>query len=367
MDTNSAISYVYKYSLDHYGKDILINNTSTKGIIKQSGDKDKLITSANINTGDYVTVDNDTYLITKFLENFEQNVYNEAYIEPTQNVIISKDSSTNTGTTLKALVSYDRLNILYETYTTAIDEIITATIPTQSNPITRGQGLIFDNMMFEVQNIDTTKEGLVTLYAKYKNNIKHEYDVIYPTLPTSIDVDATVSIDIPTFTIDGVEDPNPTYDLTTTNTSIITATLNTSTNKIDLTGISEGSASIKITYKNNVFNSNAISVASAITYSIEKPSEESRGTIVYNEELYYTLNPTAPDSVTVTWGLTEYDKDNFEDTGNAFSDEETRFTYSGDNSGLTICCNKYNFGFVIHAYINGNEIANHTVRNVSAF
>lgn len=349
MDTNNAISYVYKYSLDHYGKDILINSTSTRGIIKQTGDKDKLITSAIINTGDYVTVDNDTYLITEFLENFEQDIYNECYIEPTQDVIISKDSSTNTGTTLKALVSYDRLNILYETYTTAIDEIIMATIPTQSNSITRGQGLIFNDMMFEVQNIDSTKKGLVTLYAKYKKNVTHTYEVVYPTLPTSIDVDATVSIDIPTFTIDGVEDPNPTYDLTTTDTSIITATLNSTTNKIDLTGISEGSASIKITYKNTVFNSSAISVASAITYSIDTdtPLDDSNK-VNKNEAYFFPLVPNAPSNVTVTWKVMD---DGVELDSIYYS------VATGDNTGFNYTSAKSGYYFYICAYIGDKEIA----------
>lgn len=350
MDTNNAISYVYKYSLDHYGKDILINNTSTKGIIKQSGDKDKLITSSTIKNGDYVVIDNNTYLVTSILENFEQDIYNECYIEPTQNVIISKDSSTNTGTTLNALVSYDRLNILYETYTTAIDEIIMATIPTQSNPITRGQGLIFDNMMFEVQNIDTTIPGLVTLYAKYKKNVTHAYDVIYPTLPTSIDVDATVSIDIPTFTIDGVEDPNPTYDLTTTDTSIITATLNTNTNKIDLTGISEGSASIKITYKNTTFTSSVISVASAITYSIDTdtPLDDSNK-VNKNEAYFFPLEPNAPSNVTVTWKVI--------DTDNVELDSIYYSVATGDNTGFNYTSAKSGYYFYICAYIGDKEIA----------
>lgn len=349
-DTNSAILFTYKYALDNFSKDILINNTSTKGIIKQSGDKDKLITSAIINTGDYVTIDNDTYLITSILENFEQDIYNECYIEPTQDIYITKDISTNTGTTLKALVSYDRLNILYETYTTAIDEIITATIPTQSNPITRGQGLIFDNMMFEVKNIDTTIPGLVTLYAKYKNNIKHEYSVTYPTLPTSIDVDATVSIDIPTFTIDGVEDPNPTYDLTTTDTSIITATLNTTTNKIDLTGISEGSASIKITYKNTTFTSNAISVASAITYSIDTDTPLGGGiNVKKNTAYFFPLEPNAPSNVTVTWKV-------IDDEGVEL-DSIYYSVAQGDNTGFNYTSADTGYFFYIHAYIGDKEIA----------
>lgn len=349
MDANSAISYVYKYSLDHYGKDILINSTSTRGIIKQSGDKDKLITGSTVKSGDYVTIDNDTYLVTSILENFEQNIYNEGYIEPTQDIYITKDSSTNTGTTLKALVSYDRLNILYETYTTAIDEIIMATIPTQSNPIQRGQGLIFDNMMFEVQNIDTTVNGLVTLYAKYKNNIKHTYEVVYPTLPTSIDIDATVSIDIPTFTIDGVEDPNPIYDLTTTDTNIITATLNSTTNKIDLTGISEGSASIKITYKNTTFTSSVISVASAITYSIDTdtPLDDSNK-VNKNEAYFFPLVPNAPSNVTVTWKVMD---DGVELDSSYYS------VATGDNTGFNYTSAKSGYYFMIHAYINGNEIA----------
>ena len=349
-NTTSAILYTYKYALDNFGKDILINNTSTRGIIKQVGDKDKLITNSTIKNGDYVTIDNDTYLITSILENFEQDIYNECYIEPTQDVIISKDSSTNTGTTLKALVSYDRLNILYETYTTAIDEIIMATIPTQSNPIQRGQGLIFDNMMFEVQNIDTTKEGLVTLYAKYKKNVTHAYEVIYPALPTSIDVDATVSIDIPTFTIDGVEDPNPTYDLTTTNTSIITATLNTNTNKIDLYGISEGSASIKITYKNTTFTSSVISVASAITYSIDTdtPLDDSNK-VNKNEAYFFPLEPNAPSNVTVTWKVT--------DTDGVELDSIYYSVAQGDNTGFNYTSAKTSYNFYIHAYIGDKEIA----------
>lgn len=349
-NTTSAILYTYKYALDNFSKDILINNTSTKGIIKQVGDKDKLITSANINTGDYVVIDNDTYLVTSILENFEQDIYNECYIEPTQNVIISKDSSTNTGTTLKALVSYDRLNILYETYTTSIDEILIATIPTQSNPITRGQGLIFNDMMFEVQNIDTTVTGLVTLYAKYKNNVTHTYEVTYPTLPTSIDLDATVSIDIPTFTIDGVEDPNPTYDLTTTDTSIITATLNTTTNKIDLTGMSEGSASIKITYKNITFTSSAISVASAITYSIDTdtPLEDSNQ-VKKNTDYFFPLEPNAPSSVTVTWKVI--------DTDGVELDSSYYSVAQGDNTGFNYTSAKTGYYFMIHAYIGDKEIA----------
>lgn len=348
-NTTSAILYTYQYALDNYGKDILINNTSTKGVIKQVGDKDKLITGATVECGNYITIDNDTYLVTSKLDNFEQDIYNECYIEPTQNVIISKDSSTNTGTTLKALVSYDRLNILYETYTTAIDEIIMATIPTQSNPITRGQGLIFNDMMFEVQNIDTTIPGLVTLYAKYKNNVTHVYSVVYPTLPTSIDVDATVSIDIPTFTIDGVEDPNPTYDLTTTDTSIITATLNTETNKIDLTGISEGSASIKITYKNNTFTSSAISVANAITYSIDTdtPLNDSNK-VKKNTNYFFPLVPNAPSNVTVTWKVMD---DGVELDSSYYS------VANGDNTGFNYTSAKTGYYFRIHAYIGENEIA----------
>lgn len=263
-DANSAISYVYKYSLDNYGKDILINNTSsTKGIIKQVGDKDKLITSATVECGNYVTIDNDTYLITKFLENFEQDVYNECYIEPTQDIYITKNPSTTNGKKYKSLVSYDRLNILYETYTTAIDEIIMATIPTIT--VTRGQGLIFNGMMFEVQNIDTTKEGLVTLYAKYKNNAEptHEYNVVYPTIPTSINEDETISIDIPIFYTDGDIDNDPIYTVTTTDETVMTATLNTNTNKIDLYGVMGGTASIKIVYNKTIFTSDSIEVIGA--------------------------------------------------------------------------------------------------------
>lgn len=349
-DVNSAILYTYKYSLDHYGKDILINDTSTRGIIKQVGDKDKLITGATINTGDYVTINSDTYLVTSILENFEQNIYNEGYIEPTQDICITENSTTNTGTTLKALVSYDRLNILYETYTTAIDEIIRVTIPTQSNPITRGQGLMFDDMMFEVQNIDTTVTGLITLYAKYKNNVKHTYEITYPTLPTSIDVNATVSIDIPTFTIDGVEDPSPVYDLTTTDETIITATLNTETNMIDLTGISEGSASIKITYKNTVFNSSAISVASAITYSIDTDTTlDGTNKVNKNKAYFFPLEPNAPDSVTVTWKVVD-------DEG-AELDSIYYSVAEGDNTGFNYTSAKSGYYFYICAYIGENEIA----------
>lgn len=291
-NTTSAILYTYQYALDNYGKDILINNTSTKGVIKQVGDKDKLITGANINTGDYVVIDNDTYLITEFLENFEQNVYNECYIESTQDIYITKNPSTTSGKKYKSLVSYDRLNILYETYTTAIDEIIMATIPTII--VTRGQGLMFNNMMFEVQNIDTTKEGLITLYAKYKNNAEptHEYNVVYPTIPTEINEDETISIDIPTFYTDGDIDNDPIYTVTTTDKTVMTATLNTNTNKIDLYGVMGGTASIKIVYNGKVFTSDSIEVI-GLGYTLTI-NGMTNNTLKKGTSYNVTLSPTYP-------------------------------------------------------------------------
>ena len=333
-NTTSAILYTYKYSLDHYGKDILINNTSTKGIIKQVGDKDKLITSAIINTGDYVVIDNDTYLITKFLENFEQNVYNECYIEPTQDIYITKNPSTTSGKKYKSLVSYDRLNILYETYTTAIDEIIMATIPTIT--VTRGQGLIFNNMMFEVQNIDTTKEGLVTLYAKYKNNAEptHEYNVIYGTLPTSINEDETISIDIPTFYTDGEIDTNPIYTVTSTDETIMTATLNTNTNKIDLYGVMGGTASIKIVYNKTIFTSDTIEIIGA-GYKLTI-NGITNNTLVKGTSYNVTLSPEYPPKY--EGGATVKYKFIRADDG---SDLSTSYVTISDatNSGVTIQSN----------------------------
>lgn len=333
-NTTSAILYTYKYALDNFSKDILINNTSTKGIIKQVGDKDKLITSAIINTGDYVVIDNDTYLITKFLENFEQNVYNEAYIEPTQDIYITKDSSTTSGKKYKSLVSYDRLNILYETYTTAIDEIIMATIPTIT--VTRGQGLIFNNMMFEVQNIDTTKEGLVTLYAKYKNNAEptHEYNVIYGTLPTSINEDETISIDIPTFYTDGEIDTNPIYTVTSTDETIMTATLNTNTNKIDLYGVMGGTASIKIVYNKTIFTSDTIEIIGA-GYKLTI-NGITNNTLVKGTSYNVTLSPEYPPKY--EGGATVKYKFIRADDG---SDLSTSYVTISDatNSGVTIQSN----------------------------
>ena len=350
--TNSAISYVYKYSLDHYGKDILINDTSTKGIIKQVGDKDKLITSANINTGDYVVVDNDTYLITKFLENFEQDIYNECYIEPTQDIYITKDSSTTSGKKYKSLVSYDRLNILYETYTTAIDEIITATIPTIT--VTRGQGLIFNNMMFEVQNIDTTVTGLVTLYAKYKNNAEptHEYNVIYPTLPTSINEDETISIDIPTFYTDGDIDNDPTYLVTTTDETVMTATLNTNTNKIDLYGVMGGTASIRIVYNNTIFTSDSIEVIGA-GYKLTI-NGMTNNTLVKGTSYNVTLSPTYP-SKYEGGAKVKYKLINASNGSNVSTSYYT--TSNVSNSGLTIQTNVSlsSFKVILVAYFTNSD------------
>ena len=352
-NTTSAILYTYKYSLDHYGKDILINNTSTKGIIKQVGDKDKLITSAIINTGDYVVIDDDTYLITSILENFEQNVYNEAYIEPTQDIYITKDSSTTSGKKYKSLVSYDRLNILYETYTTAIDEIIMATIPTIT--VTRGQGLIFNNMMFEVQNIDTTKEGLVTLYAKYKNNAEptHEYNVIYGTLPTSINEDETISIDIPTFYTDGEIDTNPIYTVTSTDETIMTATLNTNTNKIDLYGVMGGTASIKIVYNKTIFTSDTIEIIGA-GYKLTI-NGITNNTLVKGTSYNVTLSPEYPPKYE-GGAKVKYKLINASDGSNVSTSYYT--TSNVSNSGVTIQTNVTlsSFTVILVAYFVNSDL-----------
>lgn len=357
-DTNSAILYTYKYALDNYGKDILINNTSTKGIIKQVGDKDKLITSAIISTGDYVTIDNDTYLITSILENFEQDIYNECYIEPTQDIYITKNPSTTSGKKYKSLVSYDRLNILYETYTTAIDEIIMATIPTIT--VTRGQGLIFNNMMFEVQNIDTTKEGLITLYAKYKNNAEptHIYNVVYGTLPTSINEDETISIDIPTFYTDGDIDNDPIYTVTTTDETVMTATLNTNTNKIDLYGVMGGTASIKIVYNETIFTSDSIEIIGAgykLTINGITNNTLKKGTS-YN----VTLNPTYPPKyeggAKVKYRMIRADNE---------SDLSTSYVTISDatNSGVTITSNVTlsSFKVILVAYFVNSDLDNEEI------
>lgn len=352
-NTTSAILFTYKYALDNFSKDILINNTSTKGIIKQVGDKDKLITSANINTGDYVTIDNDTYLITEFLENFEQNIYNECYIEPTQDIYITKDISTTSGKKYKSLVSYDRLNILYETYTTAIDEIIMATIPTIT--VTRGQGLIFNGMMFEVQNIDTTKEGLVTLYAKYKNNAEptHEYNVVYPTLPTSINEDETISIDIPIFYTDGDIDNDPIYTVTTTDETVMTATLNTNTNKIDLYGVMGGTASIKIVYNKTIFTSDSIEVIGAgykLTINGITNNTLKKGTS-YN----VTLSPTYPPKYE-GGAKVKYKLINASDGSNVSTSFYT--TSNVSNSGVTIQTNVTlsSFKVILVAYFVNSDL-----------
>lgn len=352
-NTTSAILFTYKYALDNFSKDILINNTSTKGIIKQVGDKDKLITSANINTGDYVTIDNDTYLITEFLENFEQNIYNECYIEPTQDIYITKDISTTSGKKYKSLVSYDRLNILYETYTTAIDEIIMATIPTIT--VTRGQGLIFNGMMFEVQNIDTTKEGLVTLYAKYKNNAEptHEYNVIYGTIPTSINEDETISIDIPIFYTDGDIDNDPIYTVTTTDETVMTATLNTNTNKIDLYGVMGGTASIKIVYNKTIFTSDSIEVIGAgykLTINGITNNTLKKGTS-YN----VTLSPTYPPKYE-GGAKVKYKLINASDGSNVSTSFYT--TSNVSNSGVTIQTNVTlsSFKVILVAYFVNSDL-----------
>lgn len=357
-DTNSAILYTYKYALDNFSKDILINNTSTKGIIKQVGDKDKLITSANINTGDYVTIDNDTYLITSILENFEQDIYNECYIEPTQDIYITKDISTTSGKKYKSIVSYDRLNILYETYTTAIDEIIMATIPTIT--VTRGQGLIFNGMMFEVQNIDTTKEGLVTLYAKYKNNAEptHEYNVVYGTLPTSINEDETISIDIPTFYTDGDIDNDPIYTVTTTDETVMTATLNTNTNKIDLYGVMGGTASIKIVYNNTIFTSDSIEIIGAgYTLTINGMTNNTlkKGT-AYNVTLSPEYPPKYEGGAKVKYRMIRADNE---------SDLSTSYVTISDatNSGVTITSNVIlsSFKVILVAYFVNSDLDNEEI------
>lgn len=357
-NTTSAILYTYKYSLDNFGKDILINDISTRGVIKQVGDKDKLITSATINTGDYVTIDNITYLITEFLENFEQDIYNECYIEPTQDIYITENPSTTSGKKYKSLVSYDRLNILYETYTTSIDEIIMATIPTIT--VTRGQGLIFNHMMFEIQNIDTTKEGLVTLYAKYKNNAEptHEYNVVYPTIPTSIDEDATVSIDIPTFYTDGDIDNDPIYTVTTTDETVMTATLNTNTNKIDLYGVMGGTASIKIVYNETIFTSDSIEVIGAgykLTINGMTNNTLKNGT-TYN----VTLSPKYPEKyeggAKVKYRFIRADNE---------SDLSTSYVTISDatNSGVTITSNVSlsSFKVILVAYFVNSDLENEEI------
>lgn len=358
MDTNSAILYTYKYSLDNFGKDILINNTSTRGIIKQVGDKDKLITNSNINTGDYVIIDNDTYLITSILENFEQDIYNECYIEPTQDIYITADTSTTSGKKYKSLVSYDRLNILYETYTTSIDEIIMATIPTIT--VTRGQGLIFNHMMFEVQNIDSTKEGLVTLYAKYKNNAEptHEYSVIYPTTPTSINEDETISIDIPTFTIDGDIDNDPIYTVTTTDETVMTATLNTNTNKIDLYGVMGGTASIKIVYNSKVFTSDTIEVI-GLGYTLDT-SSITNNTLVKGTSYNVTLSPTYP-SKAEGGAKVKYKLINASNGSNVSTSYYT--TSDVSNSGVTIQSNVTlsSFKVILVAYFVNSDLDNEEI------
>lgn len=358
MDTNNAILYTYKYSLDHFGKDILINSTSTRGIIKQSGDKDKLITSSTVKSGDYVTIDNVTYLVTSILENFEQDIYNECYIEPTQDIYITADTSTTSGKKYKSLVSYDRLNILYETYTTAIDEIIMATIPTIT--VTRGQGLIFNHMMFEVQNIDSTKEGLITLYAKYKNNAEptHEYNVIYPTTPTSINEDETISIDIPIFYTDGDIDNDPIYTVTTTDETVMTATLNTNTNKIDLYGVMGGTASIKIVYNSKVFTSDSIEVIGAgykLTINGMTNNTLKKGT-TYNVTLSPEYPPKYEGGAKVKYKMIRADNG---------SDLSTSYVTVSDatNSGVTIQSNVSlsSFKVILVAYFVNSDLDNEEI------
>ena len=357
-NTTSAILYTYKYALDNFGKDILINNTSTRGVIKQVGDKDKLITNATVECGDYVNIDNDTYLVTSKLDNFEQNVYNECYIEPTQDVYVTKNITTTNGTKYKSLVSYDRLNILYETYTTAIDEIIMVTMPTIT--VNRGQGLIFNGMMFEIQNIDKSKEGLVTLYAKYKNNAEptHTYNVVYPTIPTSINEDETISIDIPTFYTDNEIDPNPIYTVTTTDETVMTATLNTNTNKIDLYGVMGGTASIKIVYNKTIFTSDSIEVIGAgYTLTINGITNNTlkKGT-TYNVTLSPTYPPKYEGGAKVKYRFIRADNG---------SDLSTSYVTVSDatNSGVTIKSNVSlsSFKVILVAYFVNGDLENEEI------
>ena len=357
-NTTSAILYTYKYALDNFGKDILINNTSTRGVIKQVGDKDKLITNATVECGDYVNIDNDTYLVTSKLDNFEQNVYNECYIEPTQDVYVTKNITTTNGTKYKSLVSYDRLNILYETYTTAIDEIIMVTMPTIT--VNRGQGLIFNGMMFEIQNIDKSKEGLVTLYAKYKNNAEptHTYNVVYPTIPTSINEDETISIDIPTFYTDNEIDPNPIYTVTTTDETVMTATLNTNTNKIDLYGVMGGNASIKIVYNKTIFTSDSIEVIGAgYTLTINGITNNTlkKGT-TYNVTLSPTYPPKYEGGAKVKYRFIRADNG---------SDLSTSYVTVSDatNSGVTIKSNVSlsSFKVILVAYFVNGDLENEEI------
>lgn len=218
------------YLLLTMGKPITINNNPAIAIIGYSDNKDveekKIITKAKLGRGDLIVANNHNYIVTNEINDKRQDCYYKGYAQSCNYNI--KFNLNGTDKEFPSIIESKFFDIATGKYFSSVDGEIYITL--QDNIFTsqialKNTFIVMQNY-WEVQGIDKTKIGLITLTCKITSALE-TYTIETTNTDSSIELNKTlqfvVTVKKGSYTV--ITNPTIIYSSNNANCSVDTAGL----------------------------------------------------------------------------------------------------------------------------------------------
>lgn len=240
----NSIETVYQNYKKKYGINATIDNKATRLFYKEKTDsidgidyKEVYADKNLINQGSTIKMDNKTYLLVEFTEDYRNPVYDKGIIKKCK---IIKINGNNVDCVVENLVA----DITNGSLISFVDNKLLITT-TSSIEIELNQQIQYKNYLYKIYAKDETKEGLTVYKADYVSKVV-SYTIELTQANASIEQDNTYQIQATVKNnTTGTNVDNPTITYISQNDTI--ATVNTSGL---VTGVGVGSTTITLTYEN---------------------------------------------------------------------------------------------------------------------
>lgn len=288
MDSNIILRNLYKKSIEFGKVEGLIDNRPSTFLIRDCNDNDTnmidyktIISSDWFKQGDVLSINDNKYLIIDKDEQFTQATYNKGTFRKAQDLIIGDIVNISLKNTLNTvgIVDVNKDLIISTDVISVISDEMKFIIP-YSQLISINKGVLYKNNIFKITHIDNSKDGVLTLIAKF-NTKGINYEISLKEDNIIKDVGNRYQIN-PICKADGVIVDNPTVEYQSNNETVAT---------VDNTGlvncIGEGSTIITCTYMGVTCSLNiTVNAVGEVSYTISGVD-----TLKINTTSTYTVTP----------------------------------------------------------------------------
>ncbi|WP_187115152.1 Ig-like domain-containing protein [Clostridium tyrobutyricum] len=274
----------YDFMLQQFGESIEINDINRTAIIHRNNYRNieelKILCRDKIERGNIVKYNNNVYLTIDDTRNMRYNAYHRAIVQRSNyniNFIFN-----NTVFPQYAIITNQTTGVNGEIITVPANQILVVVQDNNfTNQIKVDDVFIKFKHRWQINGVDYTKNGILTIYAKQvatasgddlENEIPAGAGVYNPIItatpnPMNVNINSTVQITA-TVTVNGTNVENPTLIYTSSNSDICIVD-----NTGLVTGIAEGNVNINISYvglDNNTYNTTiATTVEESVPDNVE--------------------------------------------------------------------------------------------------